>query len=275
MKIDGKHITAEENKDLRRIRNQEVVGHEYWLGKLYYLDGVLLDEPIEEVAEDFEEVTAYSYLLGIEQEKKVAEINAYEVNKTFTINGHNMWYDDDMRKSLIRRFEAEKSLGSETTTLWSSSLKITMGVDDAIKLMNQLEVYSAQCYDTIATHKANVMALTTIEEVQEYDITSGYPAIVEVSVEPYNIVDVAIDITTKPTDEEVVEDAISDVISSEYDKNHSYISGEYSLFGGKLYKVKDSVEMVSGIEPTNTLYWQLCSLSEEIVSINNKLNELN
>lgn len=57
MIIDGNHIIADNGKLLRRIVNKEVVGKDYWLGYLYYLNGELLPEPILEAPADFEEPT--------------------------------------------------------------------------------------------------------------------------------------------------------------------------------------------------------------------------
>lgn len=57
MIIDGNHIIADNGKLLRRISNHEVVGEEYWLGYLYYLNGQKLPEPLLEVSTDFEEPT--------------------------------------------------------------------------------------------------------------------------------------------------------------------------------------------------------------------------
>ena len=57
MIIDGNHITADEGKYLKRIVNNEVVGTEYYLGYLYYLDGQLLPEPMLETPASFVEIT--------------------------------------------------------------------------------------------------------------------------------------------------------------------------------------------------------------------------
>lgn len=39
----------------------------------------------------------------------------------------------------------------------------------------QIQLYADRCYIVTETHKSNVNALKTIEEVDNYDITSGYP----------------------------------------------------------------------------------------------------
>lgn len=42
-------------------------------------------------------------------------------------------------------------------------------------MLNALEVYAAEALNTTESHKANVEALTTIQEVKNYDFTTNYP----------------------------------------------------------------------------------------------------
>ena len=95
---------------------------------------------------------------------------------SFTINGMKYWLDKETRAGLILRFNAEKSAGKTETTLWVGNNSITLAIDDAIKMLYALEVYASACYDNTASHKANVSALTTVEEVMNYDYKTGYPA---------------------------------------------------------------------------------------------------
>lgn len=49
-------LIADEGKVLQRKTSKEIVGEELWLGKSYYIGGVLQDPPHLDVPEDFEEV---------------------------------------------------------------------------------------------------------------------------------------------------------------------------------------------------------------------------
>ena len=49
-------IYADSGKVFKRKNSNEVYGNEIWLGKSYYIDGVLLPEPHDDVPEDFEEI---------------------------------------------------------------------------------------------------------------------------------------------------------------------------------------------------------------------------
>lgn len=56
MKIENNVITAEEGKTLRRISDRQEFGKKIHLGYTYYLGGELLDEPLYELPEHYEEI---------------------------------------------------------------------------------------------------------------------------------------------------------------------------------------------------------------------------
>ena len=56
MKIEDNVITADEGKVLRRISDQQIFGSKIHLGYTHYLNGELLEEPLLEVPEHFEEI---------------------------------------------------------------------------------------------------------------------------------------------------------------------------------------------------------------------------
>ena len=53
---DNKHIIADEGKVFKRIEDDLIFGNEIYLGYAWYINGIKLDEPKEEKAEDFEEI---------------------------------------------------------------------------------------------------------------------------------------------------------------------------------------------------------------------------
>ena len=56
MTTEGNKITASEGYVLRRISDGFIYGNEVYLGYTHYLHGELLDEPLLELPEHFEEV---------------------------------------------------------------------------------------------------------------------------------------------------------------------------------------------------------------------------
>lgn len=53
-----KHIIADEGKVFQRISDNIIFGDEIYLGLTFYIDGRLLDEPLEELPEHFREIDA-------------------------------------------------------------------------------------------------------------------------------------------------------------------------------------------------------------------------
>ena len=131
------------------------------------------DEEIVEV-KSFSESNVLSAL----KDKVIGYITKYDngdnVN-AFFVSGQKVWLDKDTRAGLMLRFNAEKSSGKIETTLWLGTQSITLGIDKAIQMLYAIEVYASACFDNTAKHKANVMALDSIEEVMSYDYTTGYP----------------------------------------------------------------------------------------------------
>lgn len=109
---------------------------------------------------------------------KVAKIREYDSSdkvNTFSFSGVDMWLDKETRNGLVMRLNAEKSAGKETTTLWFGTRSFSIGVDEAIVMLSQLEVYASECYDNTASHIAAVSALDDVEEIFNYDYKVGYP----------------------------------------------------------------------------------------------------
>lgn len=110
--------------------------------------------------------------------EKIAEITAYDTSdavNSFSLGNATMWISRDDRISLMNSTTILKNAGEEETTLWYGGQKYTLPCDTLIQMLSALEVYALQCYDVTEEHKAAVNALTTIEEVDAYDYTTGYP----------------------------------------------------------------------------------------------------
>lgn len=109
---------------------------------------------------------------------KLEEITKYDVSSAvngFYYQGNEYWLDKATRVGLMNSTCILKENGQTITTLWFDNKCLTLSVDDVIDKLSALEQYALSCYNVTASHKNAVQALTTIEEVNEYDITQGYP----------------------------------------------------------------------------------------------------
>lgn len=146
------------------------------------------------------EVVAYSDYLRAENKKKyegktleeakeilLAEIDAYD--KSSAVNGFYLngmlipWSKDDpsspnvdKRMGLRQNIADKVALGEENISIWMKGMSFTMPCAQAEMLMRSIENYAYECFNVTAAHKKAVSELNSIEEVEKYDITAGYPA---------------------------------------------------------------------------------------------------
>ena len=109
---------------------------------------------------------------------KVMEIERYDQSDAvnlFYLAGQPMWLDAQTRQTLRISIESYAAMGRETATKWFGGHQFTFPTDVWLTMLNALEVYAAEALNVTESHKADVMALDSIEAVEAYDITAGYP----------------------------------------------------------------------------------------------------
>lgn len=113
------------------------------------------------------------------------KIDAYDTSPAvngFALNGTVVWLDKATRVGLMNSTSITKAMGQPTTTLWLGESKMEVPCDTAIQLLSALEMYALECFNVTAAHKKAVSELNSIEEVEKYDITAGYPAQLKMEV---------------------------------------------------------------------------------------------
>lgn len=161
------HINAEYNKEMNAYECYECT-----------LPKATFDET--EVRAEFAQFSAKMDALKLEQAKseKIAEITAYDKSSavnSFLLNDKKRWLDIDLRRSLSYSTNILKEDGENTVDIWFDTECETMNIDNALHMLKELEVYAKQTNNVTHQHKAEVMALTSIEGVEAYDVTKGYP----------------------------------------------------------------------------------------------------
>ena len=120
------------------------------------------------------------------KKEKLEAILAYDTSSDvngFMLNGNKVWLDKGTRLGLMNSIQITRDMGQDTTTLWFDGYKLEVRCDMAIMLLSSLEMYALECCNVTAAHKKAVSELTTIEEVEAYDYKSGYPKMLEMSVQ--------------------------------------------------------------------------------------------
>lgn len=170
------------------VEYDEPIDEEYWKGQIgeTYEDfeagkWVLLTDEQAAFHNSHSEATVRQVMespLEYAKEQKIAEIDAYdsssEVN-SFTIGGNPMWLTVEERQQLATQISANESVGRTEMTKWFGGHSFTFPIATWRQMLTALEVYAGDALNVTESHKAAVMAMTTIEEVEAYDITQGYP----------------------------------------------------------------------------------------------------
>lgn len=134
----------------------------------------------DEIKASFNEFLTKIKAMQLKQAKidKIAEITAYDKSSavnSFLLNDKQRWLDIDLRRSLSYSTNILKEDGEKTVDIWFDTECETMDIDNALYMLKDLEVYAKQTNNVTHHHKAEVMALTSIKDVEAYDITKGYP----------------------------------------------------------------------------------------------------
>lgn len=82
-----------------------------------------------------------------------------------------MWLSPEERANYLLTIEATQEAGIESVPFAGVTLPVAM----ALAALKAIDLYAYQCVVTRDTHKASINALTSIEAVDEYDFTVGYP----------------------------------------------------------------------------------------------------
>ena len=114
---------------------------------------------------------------------KVEEYNTSTNVNGFQLNGVTVWLDKATRVGLMNSTTIAKNMGNENTTLWLGNIKIEVNCDKAIQLLSALEMYALQCFNVTAAHKKTVSELTSIKEIEDFDITADYPDQLVISIQ--------------------------------------------------------------------------------------------
>ena len=139
--------------------------------EMLFDDGWKVHEPIQYEPTEEE-------ILNREKEYMIEEIIRYdssiEVN-VFYINDQEMWLDKATRVGLKLRFEAEIASGKTETTLWYEGNQFPLTLDNALAMLNAIELYASACYDNTQKHINEIKSMTTCDEIKSYDYRRDYP----------------------------------------------------------------------------------------------------
>lgn len=114
-------------------------------------------------------------LLARAKVTKLEQIGEYDISanvNAFTVGGVPMWLNFDLRSRLARSLEVCQA---ETMTKYFAGAEYTFPVPVWRQMIDAVEAYATQCQTVTESHKAAVQRLASVDEVEAYDFTTGYP----------------------------------------------------------------------------------------------------
>lgn len=133
-----------------------------------------------EVGKPDEEIPSAEKPTDIDMAKaaKIAEIAAYsdsDAVNSLTFNGIKTWLTRTVRDGYDTSITAAKNLGEANVTFMVGDNEMQLPVEQARRVLDLVQRYADACYIVTERHKIAVRALQTVEEVESYDYTVGYP----------------------------------------------------------------------------------------------------
>ena len=165
-KLFGKWVISVAPRTNRDIENSVTIGQTS-------IPHEPTDEEIAEIEKQY--VTAR---LPLAIEKKLEEITAYNTSDNvdaFLLNGEKHWLTLEERKAAELSTKAHITLGHETTEQCLGGVFYTIPCESLIYMLAELEIYALECLNHAKRQEAEVMAMTDIASVENYDVTAGYP----------------------------------------------------------------------------------------------------
>lgn len=178
------HLQEADNLLIKYIMNKRWIKNGVFASDTIELNGCVVCNPTEDMLrqagykEYQEPVPTESEKLEQAKVEKIAEITAYDTSSavnSFILNGVPRWLNLDKRQSIAYSAKILKEKGHDSITIWFDTDKVVLPIDDAISLLDTLEVYAKTTNNVTHEHMLTVDWLSDIEEVRNFDVTAGYP----------------------------------------------------------------------------------------------------
>lgn len=90
---------------------------------------------------------------------------------SFIYKGNKFWLDKQQRSCMKTVAES----GLETIDVVMGGYSLTLPAEFVKQFILQLEAYAYKCFVVTARHQQTIQSLQTLEDILNYDFTTGYP----------------------------------------------------------------------------------------------------
>lgn len=183
------------------IEFPEEIDAQYWAGKIGstyedFIDGkwVLLSEeqasfhiehPNASISQVLSMTLPEPHVRTLEDAKSEKNMYIDKYDQSDAVNSFDVmqnnevvatsWLTPSERANYRSSIDAAELVGLETLSLYIGELPIILPTATAKMMLAQIQLYADQCFIVTKQHKAAVEAMESIEDVDAYDVTSGYP----------------------------------------------------------------------------------------------------
>lgn len=151
-------------------------------GNSIELNGFRIFNPTEaqliEAGYEAREVEEYVPTLADAKARKLSEIDAFDRSvavNNFKLNGMDVWLSVEERLNYDRSIRAYEQMGKDKAQFFINDLVLEVNVEKAKMMLAQIQIYADSAYIATMKHKVAVMGLESIEAIEAYDYTQGYP----------------------------------------------------------------------------------------------------
>lgn len=147
------------------------------------LDGMLILNPTPEQLKaagcvEVEEVETFEEKLRNAKEAKMREIEAYAQSDNVNIlyfNNTPTWLDKETRANYKLSLDAAELLKEKEITFVVEGNVVKLPIEKARMILAKVQRYADDTFIVSSRHKLEVAKLKKIEDVESFNVTSGYP----------------------------------------------------------------------------------------------------
>lgn len=171
--IDGdKQIISNDASVLLKYGYKQIVREPYPQGEIVYRENYVESDTTITISWVKNLEGTRQYILD-----KIESFDTSNAVNEFVINGIGMWLDGDTERPKLRgavQTYLDKGLGDYPLCVEGVGV-IPVAPTKLLSMLADIEVYAIKCFTKTFEHKEAVNALTTCEELANYDFTTGYP----------------------------------------------------------------------------------------------------
>ena len=123
-------------------------------------------------------VSTAEELLGEAKRTRLYELDRYDTSaavNALTFNGVETWLDTQTRANYRNSIDSAEILGETSVTVGLAGQVLVLSIMEAKVILAKIQRYADACYMVTQGHRKAIEALTTVEDVEGYDYTQGYP----------------------------------------------------------------------------------------------------